>query len=85
MVLVGIALKRLISENMRLVKLPPYTPELNPVEYLCDELRGKYFHNRVFESIEALENHLSASLLKMEQNHLFVHSIVDWPWIINSL
>jgi transposase-like protein len=74
-----------IPKNMRLIKLPPYAPELNPVEHLWDELREKYFHNRVFKSIDALEDHLSASLLKMEQNHQLVHSIVAWPWIINSL
>ena len=74
-----------IPKNMRLIKLPPYAPELNPVEHLWDELREKSFHNRVFKSIDALEDHLSASLLKMEQNHQLVHSIVAWPWIINSL
>ena len=43
-----------IPENMRLIKLPPYSPELNPVEHLWDELREKSFHNRVFKSIDAL-------------------------------
>ena len=74
-----------IPDNIRLIKLPPYTPELNPVEHLWDELREKSFHNRVFKSIDALEDHLSASLLKMEENHQLVHSIVAWPWIISSL
>ncbi|NTU53653.1 MAG: hypothetical protein HGA97_08165 [Chlorobiaceae bacterium] len=29
----------MIPENMRLVLLPSYAPELNPVENLWDELR----------------------------------------------
>ena len=74
-----------IPENMRLVKLPPYSPELNPVEHIWDDLREKSFHNRVFKSIDALEQHLSTSLLEMELNNQRVHSIVAWPWIINSL
>jgi len=74
-----------IPANMRLVKLPPYSPELNPVEHLWDELREKSFHNRVFRSIEALENHLCESLRSMENNNQRVHSIVAWPWIISSL
>lgn len=74
-----------VPKNMRLIKLPPYAPELNPVEHLWDELREKFFHNRVFKSIDALEYHLSTSLLKMEENHQLVHSIVAWPWIISSL
>lgn len=34
-----------------------YSPELNPVEHLWDELREKAFWNRVFDSLDALENH----------------------------
>jgi len=28
-----------VPDNMKLVSLPPYAPELNPVEHLWDELR----------------------------------------------
>lgn len=71
--------------NIRLVFLPPYSPELNPVEHLWDELREKSFGNLVFSSLDALENHLETALLSMEQDRARVHSIVAWPWIINSL
>lgn len=71
--------------NLRLVKLPPYSPELNPVEQLWAEIREKYFHNRVFDSLLALENHLLAALQEMEKDHSRVRSIVAWPWIINAL
>ena len=50
-----------------------------------NDLREKYFHNRVFDSIDALENHLEAALRNMENNQDRVHSIVAWPWIINAL
>ena len=74
-----------IPENIRLVSLPPYSPELNPVEHIWDELREKNFHNRVFESIDSLEDCLEDALYDMEQDHGRVRSIVAWPWIINSL
>jgi hypothetical protein len=35
-------------------------PELNPVENLWGELREKSFHNHVFDSLDALENHLES-------------------------
>ena len=73
------------SANLRLLKLPPYSPELNPVEHLWDELREKSFHNRVFDSIDALENHLEVALREMEIDTERVHSIVAWPWIIEAL
>jgi transposase len=31
---------------MRLIFLPPYSPELNPVEHLWDEIREKWFPNK---------------------------------------
>lgn len=74
-----------VPDNMRLIPLPPYSPELNPTEYLWDELREKSFHNRVFNSIDALEVHLEVSLRDLEADKVRVRSIVAWPWIINSL
>lgn len=74
-----------VPNNMRLLSLPPYAPELNPVEHLWDDLREKAFGNKVFDSIDALEKHLEVSLLEMEQDRERVYSIVAWPWIINSL
>ena len=34
---------RVIPENIRLLALPPYAPELNPQEHVWDELREKEF------------------------------------------
>ena len=74
-----------VPQNMRLLSLPPYAPELNPVEHVWDELREKHFHNRVFDSIDALENHLEAALLAFENDPERLRSIVSWPWIKDVL
>lgn len=74
-----------VPTNMRLLPLPPYAPELNPVEHLWDELREKYFHNKVFDSLDALENQLTVGLVALEQDRVRVQSIVAWAWIINAL
>ena len=71
--------------NVYLLSLPPYAPELNPVEHVWDELREKYFHNLAFDSMEALEDQLESSLKTLEFDHSHIQSIVRWPWIINSL
>jgi transposase len=47
-----------VPSNMRLEWLPPYAPQCNPVEHLWDELREKYFANKVFHSLNAVENGL---------------------------
>lgn len=42
-------------KNTRLLPLPPYSPELNPMANIWDELREKSFHNRVFENLDEME------------------------------
>jgi len=74
-----------LSPNLRLAFLPPYAPELNPVEHLWDELREKSFHNRVFDSLDALEDHLEHALQDLENDPARVYSITAWSWIVNAL
>jgi len=74
-----------VPKNMRLIFLPPYSPELNPVEHIWDELREKSFGNLAFYSLDALEDHLAVALRTLEQDTPRVESIVAWPWIIKSL
>ena len=38
--------------NVSLLRLPPYSPELNPVETLFSVLKHRHFANRVFENAE---------------------------------
>lgn len=71
--------------HMRLLFLPPYSPELNPVEHLWDELREKHFHNRVFDSLDAVEEHLMHSLRAFEHDTERIAGITKWPWIIDAV
>ena len=41
-----------IPANVSLLRLPPYSPELNPIETLFCVLKHRRFANRVFESAE---------------------------------
>ena len=74
-----------LPENLKLHFLPPYSPELNPVEHLWDELREKNFHNRAFETLDALEDTLVSSLRNLELDHATVQSICQWDWIVNAI
>ncbi len=61
-----IAADLVVPANMRLLFLPPYSPELNPVEHLWDHLRENHFANRLFHSMRAVTNQLSFGLRKAE-------------------
>lgn len=43
-----------IPENITLLSLPPYSPELNPMENIWDYLRGNRLSHRVWNSYEAI-------------------------------
>ena len=47
--------KRLVvPDNLTLLPLPPYAPELNPIENVWDYLRGNKLSRRVWDSYEAI-------------------------------
>jgi transposase len=74
-----------VPKNMRLLPLPPYSPELNPVENIWEELREKGFANKVFDSMDALEEQLFHSLKHLEDHPEITQSIAGWPWIIKAI
>ena len=74
-----------MPDNLRLHFLPPYSPERNPQEHIWDELREKWFHNIVFDSLHALEEQLVKGLKALEINPTVVKSIVGCEWIINCV
>jgi transposase len=45
-----------VPENVTVVELPPYSPELNPIENLWHYLKSHYWSNRSYADYEALEN-----------------------------
>lgn len=74
-----------VPENMHLVFLPPYSPELNPAELLWDELREKSFANRVFDSMSGVVTQLRQGLQRLRRNPKAVASLTGWGWIIRSV
>ena len=43
-----------VPDNIVLLSLPAYSPELNPVENIWEFLRGNYLSHRVFDDYEAI-------------------------------
>jgi len=74
-----------VPKNMRLLSLPPYSPELNPMENIWDALRERAFHNRVFEDLDHMEQRLLSALREIEQSPDMTKSISDWPWILEAI
>ena len=66
------ALKQFFIKNQhRIVRvyLPPYSPELNPIERVWRITRRLVTHNRCFETTEALEADLTLQFAKWQQSN----------------
>ena len=59
----------IVSENIKLYPLLPYTPELNLIETIWDELREKFFKNDFFKRLPAVIDRLCEGLLFLEKNN----------------
>ena len=70
-----------VPENVSLIRLPPYSPELNPAEQIWNMLRRDYFANRVFDSLNAATEHAELGLAVMAANKLAIRQLTNWPWI----
>ena len=57
-----------VPSNMRLVSLPPYSPQLNPIENIWEEIREKWFSNKVFLSLDSVIDTLAEALLFLEND-----------------
>ena len=74
--------KRLqVPVNIKLISLPAWSPPLNPVEHLWDEVREKWFANRVFDSMAAVEDQLVMALTRLEADPQRVASLAGFDWI----
>lgn len=74
-----------IPDNVLLAHLPPYSPELNPMEHIWEDMREKHFKNLAFNSLDAVEEKLAAACLAYESNREVVKKIGGFHWIINPL
>jgi transposase len=74
-----------VPENVALVFLPPYSPELNPAERIWNVLRRDHFANKVFDSLNAATLQAERGLANMACNKAALKSLTDWPWIRDIL
>jgi len=70
-----------IPENIFLLPLPPYSPELNPAEQIWNILRREFFANRVFDCLDAAVAQAERGLAQLASNKEAIRRLTNWPWI----
>lgn len=70
-----------IPSTIRLIALPPYSPELNPVEHVWEYLRENCMANRAFPSLTEVVEHLCQGLRELDQHTQLLQSMTYFDWI----
>ena len=70
-----------IPENIELFYIPPYTPEMNPIEQIWKELRITGFRNEVLATLEKVVDRLCDTSCTLTSDT--IKSITGRSWIIN--
>lgn len=74
-----------VAENLTLLLLPAYSPELNPVELLWWQMRDKYLSNQVFESVDQLDKDVGKAWCDVTYDPEIVRSLCLFPWIESAI
>nr|WP_276315831.1 transposase [Parashewanella hymeniacidonis] len=67
-------------ENLTLVKLPPYSPELNPIEQVWQWMRQNELANRCFSGYENIVNECSRAWNTFRSDIKNVQSLCKREW-----
>ena len=70
-----------IPENIELFYIPPYTPEMNPIEQIWKELRITGFRNEVFATLEKVVDRLCDTICTLTSDT--IRSITRRSWTID--
>ncbi len=68
-----------VPENIVLFHIPPYTPEMNPIEQIWKEIRKRGFRNEAFTSLEKVVNRLCDTICSLSKQTIV--SITGREWI----
>jgi len=69
-----------VPANIRLMFLPPATPEMNPIEPIWKEIRKRGFRNEIFASLDAVVSRLCDTIRSLSPE--VVLSITSRLWIL---
>ena len=70
-----------VPDNITLLELPPYSPELNPVERIWHYLRSHWLANSVFPSLADIMDASEMAWNRFANNHTLVRSLCAVAWV----
>lgn len=74
-----------IPSNVTLLCLPPYSPELNPMELVWGNGRRNYLANTFHKTIDDLEHAVDELWLRQTQHEDSMKSLCGFDWILSAI
>lgn len=71
----------IVPDNIKITFIPPYTPELNPIEQIWKEVRKRGFKNEIFSTLEDVVGRLCETLKNLPPD--VIKSITGRKWILS--
>ena len=70
-----------VPDNIYLFRLPPATPEMNPIEQIWKEIRKRGFKNEMFKTLEKVVDRLCETIRSLTPDD--VKSITGREWMLS--
>lgn len=74
-----------VPDNIMIVYIPPVSPQLNPSENVWEEIKEKFFQNKIFNSMRDLTDKMEEAIIRYENAPDIIKSITGWDWITESI
>lgn len=71
----------IIPQNITLIPLPPYSPELNPMEQVWQWMKHNFLSNICFDSYQNIVDELTVAWNAFENDYSLAKSICQRDWI----
>ena len=72
-----------VPENITLLHIPPYTPEMNPIEQIWKQLRTMGFRNEIFKTLDHVVDRLCDTICRLTND--MVRHITCRQWILDTI
>lgn len=71
----------IIPPNIEIIYLPPYSPELNPVERLWLYIKKAVLYNKIYDTLDDLEKVVAEFIVNLKNNT--IAKICDYGYMIS--
>jgi len=73
-----------VPRNMKLLALPPHSPELNPSEHVWEYIRENDIRNQIFNTLDEVMDTVETSLRHLHKAPEELRSMTAFPWIFEK-